>query len=825
MKIEFVFYRMAAIPLTLVVLYCQASAASKPSSLSAAPPVLPSPIEFYQGIAAAIEKAQGHVVMDMNGGKYESKVSGTTLRWNVASGTTMEIDFHYENQSLRSSTVVFTPAIHVWLLGSSGFSGKIRRVSYDSNGNITDADIEYDNLASLSPPGNTFGLNRHLELKTRAEDFFIGKPMEQAARIKGCDGNYKNCKPRDIVNRIRFLQSEQNPALLVTLKEGATIYFSKARPDTKATYNNFVKLNSGSGFKFLDLTYELEGGYLRGALEGFRVSVRSGEISAGDLSFNLRDGSVLELNQIKFERDPAAGTAIIEGKYGGMSASVGRGSAIALSLGTANPSTLVLDDGSAVELYGLRYEIDDRRNTRLEVGNGSKIALNLFGGRLAFGPNSYVSLQSGQLNAKFSGVWESGSRPDVSGIIETLDVQISSGELDLNNASRVRLSSGHIRAEAAPGIPGLAINSLHTPLITGQFKAVTFQIAEDSTFRLPGSMTMVTQASGSLTSNEVNSPLRLEAGHNYPLGRFILNLPFKKLSNASQASLALTNGEITLPLENHRDGSIKNIPDRFVEFSGTMNVIAPDGGMVSAPISVTEGVVEIVPGLRQIFKGVWTADLLVGYGFDVDTPFIKDLDTDGDGELNADARIFPLHLRVSLAEALRIRNVPIVFDGNIVKTAVNLNPTLFVQIKKGGGEYKDGDDPNKGTQGGDGFADWQEVFRDDYLTSTVHLYVEPKTYTFKSKLAIDFGSTGLEISLKEIATDESISWTKDGGDLGFVGAVLGGVISFCLTGNPLPGIALGGILGNTVEDRLEGIINVRMAERIHAFRRSWRIQT
>jgi hypothetical protein len=423
------------------------------------------------------------------------------------------------------------------------------------------------------------------------------------------------------------------------------------------------------------------------------------------------------------------------------------------------------------------------------------------------------------------GVWESGSRPDVTGTIDALDLQISSGEVDLNSASRVKLASGRITSEAAPGIPGLQINSLETPVITGPFKSVIFNIGEDSKFRLPGNMTMVTGAGGTLIANDATSALRIEAGRNYPVGRFVASLPFKKLTNASQASLAVTDGQITLPLENFRDGSIRNIPDRMVELGGMLSVIAPGGSILGAPIRITEGVVDIEPGIKQLFKGVWTADLLAGFGFDVDTSFVKGFDTDGDGQNNDDARLFPVHLRVTLNQPLSIRNVPITFDGNTVTTSVDLKPQMSVQVKKGGGKYTDGDDPGKGTEGGDGFADWQEVFRDKYGTSTVHLYVEPKTYAFTANMNFAFASKGLEVSISGIDTSESISWKKDGGDLAVIGAILGGAISFALTGNPLPGIVIGGIAGNSVEDRLKGILDAKIAEKIHGFRRDWHIQT
>jgi hypothetical protein len=163
-------------------------------------------------------------------------------------------------------------------------------------------------------------------------------------------------------------------------------------------------------------------------------------------------------------------------------------------------------------------------------------------------------------------------------------------------------------------------------------------------------------------------------------------------------------GQIKLPLENFRDGSIKNIPNRVAEFTGTMNLSAPTVGTLAIPVSVSEGLVEIIPGQKKRFSGVWTANIAAGFGVDIKSPFIRDIDIDGDGELNADARVFPLNLRVTLAQNLNIRNIPITFEGNVVKTSVTLEPTMFLQIKEGGGEYNDPNNPDAGTKGGDGFS-------------------------------------------------------------------------------------------------------------------------
>jgi hypothetical protein len=789
------------------------------------PPATSSPVEFYRSLASAVSTAQGHLLLDMNGGKYKITlvISGQSreLRINVNRDTVMESNFNYRNQALISTNIVFTPEIHLYLVGAEGFSCKLKSLEYNSNGGIVGSDCRIDNPDATGQPGNFANINRHLELSTRSEDMFLGSPFANAERLRSCNEVFTGCVVggRTFFNRVRFLRSEESPALLVTLKGGSTIYLNKTR-------TNFVTLDADSGFEFQDLTYELDGGFLKGFLNRFDLSIRRGDINSGTAFLRFRNGSRLNLNQVRFSRDRTTGEALINAEYGSISASIGQGSSVAFTNGIANASSLLLNDGTGVELVGFRYQVDDQRSTMISVGNGSTLTAKIMGGRLALGTRGFVQLENGDFELDLQGIWQTGARPDVTGTVRSMNVAFSSGELDLNAGSHLRLASGRIVAQADPnqGIPGLVINSRTTPAVTGQFKSVNFTIAENSTFQLPANLILTTKQGGTLSAADPAKPIRIEDGVPFPTGQFTLNIPFKRLANSSAATFALTDGEITLPLENTREGTIKNIENKFIEFAGTLTLEVPHAGVATTRVSVTEGIVDISPS-NSSFKGVWSATIPTGIGTNIKTPFMSNIDIDGDGERNNDARIFPLHLHISLAENIPIRNVPIEFRNNVVTTEVALEPVLNLQIKEGGGEYNDKDNPDAGTKGGDGFANWQEVFRDDFLTSTVHFYLEPRNYRISSKMNVSMKASGLQVSISEIRMNDTISWKKNGGDIAEILKFAGGFASAVLSSNPLPGIIIGGIVGDRVEDRLAAIINHRIAERIHNMRLEWRVRT
>jgi hypothetical protein len=104
----------------------------------------------------------------------------------------------------------------------------------------------------------------------------------------------------------------------------------------------------------------------------------------------------------------------VDASDGTLSATLGAGSRIQLTKGTANDGFLIFDDGTETNLQSFRLEVHDGRFDKVTFGGGSTLSVNLRSGNVGLGAKGFWAVGSGKLVATIQGEWDSSKKPDVS---------------------------------------------------------------------------------------------------------------------------------------------------------------------------------------------------------------------------------------------------------------------------------------------------------------------------------------------------------------------------------------------------------------------------
>lgn len=852
----------------------------------------PSPVEFYQSLAAGVNKAEGTALLDLVAGNYKTRVNSSLLKWNIEPGTTALIRFNYDGDVLTDRSPD-TPGgdprpaarvefqhhrVHVWLLGSQDVSGGLKWIEYDSFGHVMNWDIQWDNAdPSTHNPSNIPKVQRQLEMFRTPNDMFTGrviKTMNSATPVN--DAGNATANLRSMVSRISFLkESPSDPGLLIGFREGANIYFSKSAEGSVPKYDNWVTLSAPSTLTFSELTYDLDEQSLNGKLENLDFHIRQGHISSGDITARLGSGSSLKFDNVDFSRE-SNGTATVDARFGTLTASFMKGSNIALALGTDNPSSIVMDDGTTVRLQALKLDIDDKHSTVLSVGNGSEIDMKVFSGKLAVGKNGSVQIQNGEFNIDLQGTWNSETRrPDVSGIVSLLNVNIGMGSIPINETSTLNITSGHIGA-ATDSTNTLLFNSNQQPALTGKFNNVLFDIGENTLIGVPNGFVLTTGTGGQVTSNDPQYPLQLVKGRPLPIGRYVLKLPFQRFSDSQNSTMSLFDGRLVCPLENNLDGSVtsqfrkkpETAPDgstamvldlasngepqveEQAKITVTGNESAPgarlalvtDEGYLNASVLVTDGVLfrrADLPRFRAMWSGKFSDGILKvhtkaqGFG---DPPGI-------DG--HSDARVYPIMMNLTMDSSVDGTFGPtlLMFQNNHVNTkfATKLQFAGKFSPESKLGEYI-GNSPDITSTENGSYHNSIEVAKDKNAGVWSHIYLHRRDYTFGAKFNADLSPNAPTVMIDEIQCVPAIvegddrGWSRDGGgNLTFLGVlaglIVGTVAGSIPTGLP-PGTTIilggvggvaGGVGGHLLEGHIEGLVNAKIMETINTAR-TWHLK-
>ena len=388
------------------------------------------------------------------------------------------------------------------------------------------------------------------------------------------------------------------------------------------------------------------------------------------------------------------------------------GTTLVLSSGTANPTSLVLDSGSEVTLGGLELSIEHKNVSKLAFHNESVLKLNVLDGQLALAGKSFVHIQNAQLSATFTNAeWQPGKRPNVTGEILLLSVNVSGGVIEAGSSSTLHIVTGRVKAS------NLTLNSLHDPIITGPISELSCEIASGDRVTISDDVSMTTGNGSRLSA--VNS-LQLAAGKSFLSGKMTIDVNFRDLGTRD-GSFVVSDGKahfplqvseggvLTSPYKQAADGSfVVEARDRFNIEASRLTAKAKSGEL-RATVKMSEG--KVLPGQPPSVDALWSGtfeDFVVNAVVPETLQRVPGHD---------DARIFPVRMQARLDTGAGARrsfaNQAIAFRSGKFVADVAFPLDIIIEVPQGGGEYKDRDDVSKGTEGGnDEYSHSQEVWRD-----------------------------------------------------------------------------------------------------------------
>src|SRR5260370_14033744 len=133
-----------------------------------------TPADLYKSLASAIATARGTILLNFRAGLWRSSIDGHTVQWNIDDNTRAQITFDYESAALKSASITFQPAIHVYVKsGSKGFSAAVRSITYDNFGDVANYDVKYD-TPNANDPNAINSFRKTLRLSTAPQDVFTG---------------------------------------------------------------------------------------------------------------------------------------------------------------------------------------------------------------------------------------------------------------------------------------------------------------------------------------------------------------------------------------------------------------------------------------------------------------------------------------------------------------------------------------------------------------------------------------------------------------------------------------------------------------------------
>jgi hypothetical protein len=563
---------------------------------------------------------------------------------------------------------------------------------------------------------------------------------------------------------VRFAKkADGTPGLAVQMKDQSTIVFSEAS-DRPHSFDNFVTVRGGSGFNLTDLDYDLELGRLTASVEQFDVSAERGLVSTKDLSFILQPGTKLSFNNLDVLQD-ATGEGSIESN-GTLLAGVGSGSRLKPD---ADRLVFFFDQGSEVNIVGFKMEIRDSRATAVTAGGGSSLKIVFRDSMVGLGTAGIIAGASGRIEANFIGTWSSAAPADATITASVLDLNIAGGYLDLNADTHLLLGRGDLRSN---GIRFEVSSVGYFP--HGTITDLTVTLRENSTFGLPGNLQLVTDVGSSLTMPDPTIPLQIEPGK-FPSGKFHVNLPFKRLTNAKTAAFAVTAGSAKFDVRSDGGG---NFSGSNCSFNGSV-AFSADGQRLQGRCDAYDGSFEVPHAGTPQFSAKVRFTLRPGFSKGIEIPPEKK------GEFGPASLVsYPLGVVASLPDEIAPGESNLRFYG----TAVTLSPIDFdtrviMTVPSGLGEHQD--DSNGSADGAHG-PDWAHHLQEAaqaHLGCTRHWYLGDKAYTLTGSFRFKIEDSQVTIEPSHLRLDSPIDVRDDGCPDALVGGMLG-LMAGSLIGTP-----------------------------------------
>jgi hypothetical protein len=779
-----------------------------------------SPVAFYKDLIAAISNIQGTVYLSLGDGYWEKKLPTADIIWNNDHNTVATFSFSYSAGNLqKGSYLAFSPAVHIWVRnGTQGLSLAIDTVNFNVIGQVQDWHVRYDNAHhQVINPRELTKIQNALSADIKVTNLFNGQIFTNYLNPVSVNQQLNpQAKATPFVTQIYFLASSTQPGLNINFNKGATLHFSKQ--NNQNLFDNFITFSqtNNSNVKFDYLKLDLVDNTIQGSLSNFNAFVDNGKISTGSgMTLNLLPGSGIAFSQLNFQN--AGSFTSIDCTSGSLTAAVGGGSRINLTTDVKNPSYLVFNDNSTVNLNGFSLDIQDKKATNIHISSGSSISLTIFDAQLGIGHESFVNLgNGGQLNGNLDGDWSSGSAPDVNLQINLLNCPISGGRFILNKATDLSLSSGSIKSD------GLTLKGLNYQGITGRITEFIVNFQSGSKFGLPNGLQVVNGAdNSSFVGATAANPMILKASYPYPLSNYVFKINFSAFRNSEFAVFGLQNGSLLMNLQNFDNDSI-SLTNSSV--SGQFS-FATNDAQIRGLCSIYNIQGNEKKGLPDSIAGKIRLNIYPGLSYDIHTPFVK-----GPG---GDERSWPLNLIINSHDSILSSEGNISFNGRIL-TINNLNykTALELVVPAGKGEHENNDDPNSadGTHPGDDqLKTGQEAYSDVEKVCKVHVYLLPYTYTVRGQFYIQTdGNNTINFSLDHLSLDnpitDGVNYKKDGcSDI--IGVICGAVLG-SLTGGAGGAVVLGiigGIAANDIESSIKTRLLAEFASKIESEKQSWKL--
>jgi hypothetical protein len=833
-----------------------------------AAPRASTPISFYKTLAGAVTDLRGRILLYFNdcghaeGCVYRtsSHAAGGVVDWRISPNTVATVVVDYEQAHLVKASIDFSKPVHLWLHTDQGSSFSISHVEYDADGHLISDDSKPDNPNGYHYAGAT-RTHRILELTTDPAQLLVNHALANVGGagdgpIASCDAGDQHCSDTSLTSMFYELEiksSAASPGLQAVLGpvQGNARALTLVAPQSDAEPANYIDLAEGSCVTLDSVQYFTDDHSVTGRVVNIKLNVNGGQLGTNNMLLLLTAGSTFSLSDIAFTHisSPAVVNTLTADDGSLDVPNLGSGSTFYISQGSAGAagdSFVITREGTSLHLRHLNVRTGDDGRFGISWDNSSREVFQCASGRLNIGAAGFVNLGPGTISSNLSGQWTQGAAPHVVGSNGLVDVTITGGTLDINSLTKLPLGGGHIVGY------NMSFDSSQTPVVTGTLSTFTLSIASNSTVTIPGGFAVVTNGNATLSNDPSSRGLNIVVERPYPIGQYVLNLPFSRLGGTSVGDFGITNGSAVFPIEALRDGTIRTPAAAAWTFSGTF-IAAPQGASqpLSLALTVSDGVFNAPQGVDPTFAGHLKGSVMPGFDFAFVTagqglngqPTIAD---------HNDMSIYPVAVDFSIPVPAGGRTVPVAaipstaisVANNVVKIdAMKLTIPFVAVFPAGKGEHEDIRDPNSadGTHGDSEVAHdkvhtWQEVLQDKNLTGvgplgcTIHLYLGPTTNTGTLDLTLQLSNKVLNVGVSQLELTtpfvQGTHWDKDGCK-GTLVATIAGAILGALTlgpGGAVAAAAGGFVVGGAVNQRVDAIISERIGEFISGYQKSWTIQ-
>lgn len=553
----------------------------------------PTGRDFYESFVNAISVARGFGIVDMRQGYFSTNAGGNLVRWRVGPATEGTFEFDYSGGKVQTASLKFNKPVHVWLVGSTGISGGITELSYNNLGRIESWKIKWDNTTDPSTidPNKLPQLLTNLELDRDVANAFLGAPLKSASKAQPLKENGQRIgSPINIFTRLQIIKrSATQPALEVQLDSDVPLrFFDQAKSRLALT------VGGGSTVILDDSQYFVDTRYAEGSIQEIDLKVTDGQIETEGAKFKFSPGSEIKLRKVTFEH--SRDRSLFESKFGSLTANLQLGSSIELAKSDNAPSLFLgFNDGTTISIGQFSILQDDKEGSRFEIHAGSARSsrLNVRSGRLDFGANNLVNIDSALLTLdKLSAVWGTSQKPYVSAVFDTGYVALGTGSYTFEPGSTVAIESGEFQSS------DFSFDSGRNPRFRAKLEKALINFAPNTRLQMgPDGMTLGLDQGSMLSSDD----LYISDRSSHLSGKVRLTAKLTEFRSSPTSIFSLSGGSIYLPLQISETGRVTT---PFVESNGQIQYQNSDRFTILNAKFIAKGVPYTVAGVLNFRDGI-----------------------------------------------------------------------------------------------------------------------------------------------------------------------------------------------------------------------------